>query len=137
MLRRCGVHCALVRCLGIIVLGGVSSGSGCLGTLLAFARAPEATSQIIAERAAYSTASSVTGVDVGALVDLESQISQIDTVIKQYPDAVNRPELEAMRADLVARAEMEMGEQRDLGSAKYASVGLARRSSPRSSRCPA
>lgn len=89
--------------------------------------------EALATNAAYSTAQSVTGVDMASVMNVRDQIAQVDELIKRFPDAANREQLESMRADLAGRLEASMeasGQGRNAVPRGWAAPGDHRRDRP-------
>jgi hypothetical protein len=80
-----------------LVLVGCCASGGCLGTIAEAMLAPESVALEGAAGGVQALTSAVTPEDAASAFDAASTASDIDRIISENPDAVNRPELEQLR----------------------------------------
>ncbi len=116
-----------VRILAWLVIGSGALGSaGCLQTLVGAMIAPESVAAAGASGGVNALASAVSGEDLGSMTDVASTAADIDRILAAHPDAVNRPELEALRDELKMKSMPEAAHHRE-GSAAAEPDRLAER----------
>jgi hypothetical protein len=85
-----------------LVLAGCCASGGCLGTIAEAMLAPESIALEGAAGGVQALTSAVDPVDAASALDAAGTAADIDRIISNHPDAVNRPELEALRDRLNA-----------------------------------
>lgn len=101
----------------LVIAAGTLGSSGCLQTLVGAMIAPESVAMAGASGGVNALASTISGQDVGSLTDAASTASDIDRILAAHPDAVNRPELEALREELKMKSTPGAGKSHRDGAA--------------------
>ncbi|MBA3709324.1 MAG: hypothetical protein H0W83_10970 [Planctomycetes bacterium] len=86
---------------GMLLAAACGSSQGCLQTLVGAMVAPEAVAMQGASGAVDAVAAAAVGPDdLATLSDTSSTARDLNRILMDHPDAVNRPELEALRNEL-------------------------------------